>query len=159
MEVYSIKVSLFYDKRTYRTIEIIENQSLADLHESIFYAYDRDDEHLYSFFLTGIAMKSTRRIYDFPEITHPGNLEDFGFSRGEKHNAQKTKIRDLNLCEKDKFYYLFDFGDDWWHELTVMKIEEASGLKDVKGYPRIIKSVGASPEQYPDYDEDDDEDF
>ncbi|MBW1985405.1 MAG: plasmid pRiA4b ORF-3 family protein, partial [Deltaproteobacteria bacterium] len=25
----------------------------------------------------------------------------------------------LNLAEKDKLYYLFDFGDDWWHEITL----------------------------------------
>ncbi|MCK5156923.1 MAG: hypothetical protein KAQ69_10860 [Spirochaetales bacterium] len=158
MKVYCIKAALFYNKRTYRNIEIIENQSLADLHDSIFAAFDRDDEHLYSFFLTGKAMKSTRGIHDFPEITHPMNMEElFGFSHGEKHNAEKTKIRDLDLFEKDKFYYLFDFGDDWWHELTVLKIEEASALK---GYPRIIKRVGDSPEQYPDYDyEDEVEDY
>jgi len=156
LKIYTFKVALFYDKRTYRNIEIIENQSLADLHESIFYAFDRDDEHLYSFFLTGRAMKSTRGIYDFPEITHPMNLEDlFGSSDREKHDAEKTKIRDLDLVEKDKIYYLFDFGDDWWHELTVLKIEEASSPK---GYPKIVKIVGDSPEQYPDYDDDYDDD-
>jgi Plasmid pRiA4b ORF-3-like protein len=153
LKVYCIKVALFHNKRTYRNIEIIENQSLADLHESIFFAYDRDDEHLYSFFLTGKAMKSIRRIHDFPEITHPMNMEDlFGFSHGEKHNAEKTKIQDLDLIEKDKFYYLFDFGDDWWHELTVLKIEETSTQQR---YPRIVKTVGESPEQYPDPDDDD----
>ena len=83
------------------------------MHDSIFTAFDRDDEHLYSFFLTGKAMKSTRGIYDFPEITHPMNMEElFGFSHGEKRNVEKTKIRDLGLFEKDKFYYLFDFGDE-----------------------------------------------
>ena len=66
-----------------------------------------------------------------------------------------VKIRDLDLDEKGKFYYLFDFGDDWWHELSVLKIEDASGSK---GYPKITKKVGDSPGQYPDY-EDDDDDF
>jgi len=157
MKVYCIKVALFHNKRTYRNIEIIENQSLADLHDSIFAAFDRDDEHLYSFFLTGTAMKSIRRIHDFPEITHPMNLEDlFGFSDKEKRDAEKTKIRDLNLVEKDKIYYLFDFGDDWWHELTVLKIEETSIQQR---YPRIVKTVGESPEQYPDPDDEYDYDY
>lgn len=96
MKVYCIKVALFYNKRIYRNIEIIENQSLADLHASIFEAFDRYDEHLYSFFLTGKAIKSTRKIYDFPEITHPMNLEDLtGFAHKKRYNAEKTKIRDL----------------------------------------------------------------
>lgn len=153
MKVYCIKVALFYNKRIYRNIEILENQHLADLHNFIFEAFDRYDEHLYSFFLTRKAIKNTNYIYDYPEITHPMNLEGFsGFAHKKRRNAEKTKFRDLDLDEKDKFYYLFDFGDDWWHELSVLKIEDASGLK---GYPKITKKIGDSPEQYPDYEDDD----
>jgi len=156
LKVYCIKVALFYKKRIYRNIEILENQSLADLHDSIFEAFDRYDEHLYSFFLTGKAIKNTSYIYDYPEITHPMNLENLaGFAHKKRYNAEKKRIRDLNLNEKDKFYYLFDFGDDWWHELSVLKIEDASGSKR---YPRITKKIGNSPEQYPDYEEDDEDD-
>ncbi len=153
LKIYRIKAALMYNKRVYRHIEILENQTLADLHECIFEAFDRYDEHLYSFFLTRKAMRSTRAIYDAPEITHSMNLEElFGFGFKKKHNAEKTEIGDLELEEKEKLYYLFDFGDDWWHELTVLKIEDAGRAK---GYPKIVKKVGESPEQYPEYDDDD----
>ena len=151
MQVYSTKVALLYDKRTYRNIEILENQTLADLHESIFEAFERYDEHLYSFFLTRKATKSIRVIYDFPEITHPMNLEsqiDFGFK--DRYDAAKTKIGELTLGEKEKLYYLFDFGDEWWHELTILKIRDTENLK---GFPKIVKISGESPAQYPDYEE------
>jgi Plasmid pRiA4b ORF-3-like protein len=152
LKIYCIKAALFYQKRIYRNIEILENQSFADLHDSLFQAFDRYEEHLYSFFLTGKPIKNTLYIYDYPEITHPMNLEDMsGFAHKKRYDAEKTKLRDLDLAEKDKFYYLFDFGDDWWHELSVLKIEEAS---DSKGYPKIIKKIGDSPEQYPDYEDD-----
>ncbi len=155
MQVYSFKVALMYDKRIYRNIEILENQTLADLHESIFEAFERYDEHLYSFFLTRKATKSTRVIYDFPEITHPMNLEsqiDFGFK--DRYDAGKTKIGELALGEKEKLYYLFDFGDEWWHELTVLKIRDT---ENSKGFPKIVKISGESPAQYPDYEDDYDE--
>jgi Plasmid pRiA4b ORF-3-like protein len=158
MKVYRIKVALFYKKRTYRNIEILANQSLADLHASIFEAFDRYDGHLYSFFLTQKKIKNTSYIYDYPEITHPMNLEDLGgFANKKKYNAEMMKIKDLELAEKSKFYYLFDFGDEWWHELSVLNIEDASGSK---GYPKITKKAGDSLEQYPD-DEDgyEDDDF
>jgi len=59
------------------------------------------------------------------------------------------------LKEKDVFHYLFDFGDDWWHRIKVESINETnSKKKDIK----TIKSVGASPPQYPDYDDDYDDD-
>jgi Plasmid pRiA4b ORF-3-like protein len=101
LKVYCIKVALFYKKRIYRNIEILENQSVANLHASIFEAFDRYDEHLYSFFLTGKAIKSTSYIYDYPEITHPMNLGDLaGFTHKKRYNAKMMKIRDLNLDEK-----------------------------------------------------------
>jgi len=58
--------------------------------------------------------------------------------------------------EKDVFHYLFDFGDDWWHRIRVQSVR-TGGFK--KKSIKVIKSIGKSPEQYPDYDEYDDEDY
>jgi Plasmid pRiA4b ORF-3-like protein len=42
------------------------------------------------------------------------------------------------------FYYLFDFGDEWWHEITVEEIEANAE----KGrYPRVLEQKGKSPPQ------------
>jgi len=145
-----------FNKRIYRNIEILGNQTLADLHDSIFEAFDRYDEHLYSFFLTGKATKNIRVIRDSPEITHPMNLEDhIGFGFKKRYNAEKTEIGKLDLDEKEKLYYLFDFGDEWWHELTVLNV---LNVDDSTGFPRIVKVSRESPEQYLDYEENDDED-
>jgi len=95
-----------------------------------------------------------RSIYNAPEITHPQSVEDsFGFGK-KKRSTAKTRIRDVDLSEKDIFYYLFDFGDDWWHRIRVQSIKEAPSKKK---YIRLIKSVGESPPQYPDFNEDYDE--
>jgi hypothetical protein len=157
MLIYCFKVALFYNKRTYRNIEILESQSLHDLHESIFNAFDRYDEHLYSFYITRKAIRNPRNIINFPEYTDPINLEDnsiYGsfFEDDKKYNAHEMKIGDLNINAKDKIYYLFDFGDMWWHELTLSKIGDADISKI---YPNIIKKVGESPDQYFLEDEDD----
>ena len=157
MKLYCLKVALMDNKRIYRNIEILENQSLDDLHEVIFQAFDRYDPHLYSFFLTRKGTKNIRIIYNAPEYTHPMNLEDlWEIEAKERYNAEKTKIGNLGLKEKEKFYYLFDFGDDWWHEVTVISIQTP---KTVQAYPRIVKKVGDSPEQYPDYEDDEEEDL
>ena len=58
MEVYTFKVALDSDKRTYRVIEIRGNQTMDAFHEIIFNAFDRDDEHLYSFYLTRIFVNA-----------------------------------------------------------------------------------------------------
>jgi hypothetical protein len=49
------------------------------------------------------------------------------------------------------YFYLFDFGDDWWHKISLYSInpDEPKG----KGrYPRIVERKGESPPQYADWD-------
>ena len=62
-----------------------------------------------------------------------------------------TTIESLALDEGQIFYYLFDFGDDWWHEIKIEKTDEPA---DNDKYPRIAERKGQSPEQYPDHDGD-----
>ena len=108
MIVYSFKVALFYNKRTYRLIDILGSQTLEDFHEIIFSAFDRDEEHLFSFFLTRKPLKNTRKIWDSPEYSEPSDFDDNPFfQRKKKHDATKTKIAFLGLNDKDKLYYLF----------------------------------------------------
>jgi hypothetical protein len=153
MLVFQFKVALDHQKRIYRNIEILENQTLADLHQTIYFAFDRYDEHLYSFYLTKTAIKSTRSRYNFPEYTVvlKAGTNMMSFDEDEKQDATQINIGKLNLQEKDKLYYLFDYGDCWWHEITLLSIFET---EDTTRYPKIVKISGKSPDQYPDFAED-----
>jgi hypothetical protein len=147
-----LKVFLAGSKKIWRKIEIREGQTLHNLHDIIFDAFDRDDEHMYSFFFPHSRMKfNPRKIYDSSdEYTHPSACEYQGPFSSEGKDASKTTIGSLNLTEGQVFFYVFDFGDEWWHEIIVEKID---GVADDGDYPRIIEQKGESPEQY-DYDED-----
>ncbi len=150
MKIFQLRISIIGISKLYRVIDISENSSFEDLHDMIFTAFDRYDPHLYSFFMTMEDSKSLRTIYDSPEITHPQNLEDaFGYGR-KKRSATKTRLKDIELNEKDIFHYLFDFGDDWWHRIRIQKIGH---LRTSKKHIKLIKSIGRTPEQYPDCDE------
>jgi hypothetical protein len=50
-----------------------------------------------------------------------------------------------------KIYYLFDFGDSWLFQIkkSRKKLQNENGVK----YPRVVKSAGVNPEQYPEYEE------
>jgi hypothetical protein len=151
MRIYQFRVSIIGIPKLYRIIEASEDCTFDDFHDAIFQAFDRYDDHLYSFFITRKDTKNTRSIYDAPEITHPLDTEDFmGFGK-KKQSTSKTRIGDVNLNENDVFYYLFDFGDDWWHRIRVQSINETTSKKK---HIKLIKSVGESPPQYPDYDDD-----
>lgn len=136
MKTYIFKVKLKYDKRTWRKIEILNSQTLDDLHMAIQEAFnfDADPTHLYSFFMSGKAWDR------HSEYCHPD---------ADGHPATRVKIESLNLKPKQKFLYLFDYGDEW--EFEVEFLEEGTSEKAV--YPRIIDSRGKAPEQHPDYEE------
>jgi hypothetical protein len=156
MKIYRFRISIMGIPKLYRIIEASDNCTFDDLHDAIFQAFDRYDHHLYSFFITRNDTENMRRIYDAPEITHHQNVEDImGFGKRRK-SAAKTRIGDIGLNENDVLHYLFDFGDDWWHRIRVQNIDET---KSKKKHVKLIKSVGESPPQYPDYDDDYDEEY
>lgn len=160
-KIYVFKVALAMDKRIWRRIAIRVSQTLDDLHEAIFDAFDREEEHLYSFYVApfGRSIKTRRRDRTGVEYTHPYNCEQhsvFGFfDKTTRHNAKKTRIGSLTLKAGQKFSYLFDFGDSWWHEIAV---EQTNGESEKGRYPRIIEKHGDSPPQYPDWDDEECED-
>ena len=50
--------------------------------------------------------------------------------------------------------FLFDYGDDWRFVVEVIGV----GKTDPKArYPKLLKKVGASPEQYQIWDDEDDD--
>ena len=150
-----LKVALANSEKVWRKIAIREGQTLHDMHNIIFKMFDRHDEHMYSFFFPHSAKKlDIRNIHkSSDEYTHPYAYEEQGAFGSDAENASTVSIESLDLTEWQVFYYLFDFGDEWWHEITVEKID---GTADDEEYPRIIDRKGESPEQYPEPDEDGD---
>jgi len=148
-KIYVFKVALEGQKKIWRRIAVRGNQTLDDLHEAIYEAFDRDDEHLYSFYLSDAVGGGRAWLTDAMEYTHPYNYEEGGFFGDEKmNNAAKTRIETLKLEPGRKFKYLFDFGDSWWHDITV---EQTDGEPEKGQYPRVLDKHGKPPEQYPDY--------
>jgi len=112
--VYVFKVALAARKDIWRRIAAPPNPTLDDLHEAIYAAFDRYDEHMYSFFFPARPMTSLRKIYDSPEYAHPYNAESPDGSGDERiPSAAKARLQSLGLKPKQRFSYLFDFGDSW----------------------------------------------
>jgi hypothetical protein len=128
----------FANKVISRVIEIRGDQTLEQLHRAIFQAYDRWDEHLYEF-------QFGKRPFD-PDGPNFG-IPDPGLEGKRVGDARITKLDDLGLRPERVFGYWFDFGDDWFHQVQVERIEQA--IPTVT-YPRVTKRVGKSPPQYRD---------
>lgn len=134
MGSYVISVSLCTG--CYRHIRISENAPLFMLHETILKAFDFDDDHLHAFFLDDHYWSHNRAYFS--------DKEGYWSKKSKKYTLQK-----LGLKEGDKFKYLFDFGDEWRFQCRVLRREDEETV-----IPCIVRSVGESPEQYPDEDED-----
>lgn len=138
--------------KVYRVLDAASNATFKALHDAIFHAFDRNDPHLYSFYMTGVDTKSIQRIRRSPEIAAPAvgvGIGIFG-PRGSGTSAAKARIRDFELEEGDVFHYLFDYGDEWWHRILVEAVLESEISK--KSGVVHAKSIGASPPQYSDFD-------
>jgi hypothetical protein len=125
-----------------RTVEIRGTQTLEDLHDILFKAFEREDEHLYEFQLKGAGPM------DPENEKYISSLAGGGLDEPKPDGVcNETEIGSLALEKDEAFGYWFDFGDDWWHQINVVSITEPVP----KGrYPKIIKRKGESPPQYPD---------
>ena len=129
-----------------RTIQIRGDQTLEELHQAIFAAFDREEEHMYEFQIGGKGpMDPEARRYVLSMYDH-----EMGHEGRQAGAVDQTTIGSLGLKVNEAFGYWFDFGDDWWHQIDVIAIEEKAGRGK---YPKVIKRVGKSPPQYADWDE------
>jgi len=61
-------------------------------------------------------------------------------------SAAQVKIGDLSLRMKQKFLYLFDYGDE--HHFDVQLVGTNPEAAKEGRYPRIVESHGKAPQQY-----------
>jgi hypothetical protein len=129
-----------------RTIDVRGSNTLDDLHLAIFRAFDRYDTHMYEFQIGG------KKPMDRKAVRYGTAEDDYS---GEK-SAEATTIAALNLKIEKPFFYWFDFGDDWWHELRLLAVNPPA--KGKGRYPRIVEKKGESPPQYADWEAEEDAD-
>jgi hypothetical protein len=130
VEVFTLEISFPYsedDEPWSRVIEVREDFTFMQLHKYIQKIVEFDDDHLYEFY---VGKNHRNRSGDIP------------------NTAKLNEIYPLNGF---KIYYLFDFGDSWLFQIKKSRknLEEDKQVK----YPRLIKSTGINPEQYPEYED------
>jgi hypothetical protein len=128
----------FSGKEISRVIEIRGDQTLNQLHQAIFEAYDRWEQHAYEF-------QFGRRPYDPSGPNYGASAPAAKKAKGG--DARKKTLDELNLKVHRTFGYWFDFGDDWYHQVQVERIDTAI---PTVSYPRVTRRIGKSPPQYTD---------
>jgi hypothetical protein len=150
--VYRLRVRLMGDEelnRIWRVIEISSMATLTALHQTIFQAFDReDDDHLWSFYFGKLGRP---QMVEYARVLV--NDEDEDDLVPPTRLARGVKLASLPFSTEKQIHYLFDYGDKWWHKIEfVREFPAEAGVK----YPRIVKRQGESPPQYEDFEEPDD---
>jgi len=140
-----------FSPNLYRDFEIPSARSLYQLASAIIDAYGFYFDHCFGFYdkLDGDYFKSPIRyelFFDIDEIEDPPGLPP-------SRSVEKTRIAAAFPQVGDKMRFLFDYGDEWYFQVEVI----GRGKRKAKvRYPRLLKSVGKAPVQYPQPDEEED---
>lgn len=120
-KIFVFFVALKHRKSKQQRIEIKGSQTLGDFDSIIRYAFGYDTfDHLSEFFKGKIWGQE-----GYGEIYPDG-----------EGSGSDVSISQLRLSEGDKLEYVYDFGDDIQHIITLEKITYST--KGIK-YPRILR--------------------
>ena len=124
---YQLKIQLMHSKPPiWRRVLVPATMKLSRLHDVIQIAMGWTDSHMHQYELG-------ERIIGIPD-------PDFDFR--EVEDERKLTVRDVLQREKHRIDYVYDFGDDWRHRITLEKILPH---KPDFPLPLCLKGRGACP--------------
>jgi hypothetical protein len=115
----------------WRRLAVPPYTSLDGLAGAILHAFDLDEDHLYDFRYRD--QRGRTRVYNHP-YTDEGPF------------TPDITVAETELALKDEMHFTFDYGDNWQFLVRLEKLE--AGPCRLR-HPRVIKSAGIAPEQYP----------
>src|SRR5215211_3771555 len=112
LERLTLRVTLHgVEPAIWREISLPDSYSLFQLHRGIQLVFGWLDYHLFEFQVDGQS------------FVGPGNDADGAL-------AQQVALSELDLAVGSKLLYVYDFGDDWEHEIEVRDIATLAVAED-----------------------------
>lgn len=128
--IYRFKISLDYIKPViWREIEVASDSTFYQFHLVIQEAMGWMNSHLHEFSDGSFRIGDTSE--DACEWGEPADWDE-----------KKKRLNQFFSEEKKKIKYVYDFGDDWRHTITLKSIKEK---EDGVTYPRCINGARACP--------------
>lgn len=144
MKHYILKVRNQDEKRNWRELIIPANAKLSEFAKLIVNSFGLDMDHCYGFYDNLKNISRSKVCYElFVDLGE--EHEDNAFS------VKKNTLQALwdNKSPKDKkWLMLFDYGDEWYFELELVKAENHP-----KKQKTVLRRKGEDYEQYPDYND------
>jgi len=126
---FKIQLEGIEDPPVWRRIVVPSHYSFLDFSFIINNVFDWWEEHLFLF--------SPKGWNSYPIIQMD---DEDSFDGGEVLDADDTHLSDIFKNENQKFTYIYDFGDDWTHEIVLEKI-----LPELVNMPDCLDGEGQCP--------------
>jgi len=151
--IYKFRVTYLLKKPVWRDIEIIGKQDFYDLADEIIFSMNWENDHMH-----GFDLKSPRR----EDTMMTGSSITFFAPEWEDnpHPTYKTHqvlIADLDYAKQPKLKFMFDYGDGHEFDVEFKGTRALNKNEKETDFPQLIDQRGVAPEQYPDWDEFEDE--
>lgn len=127
---FQFKIQLMHINKppVWRRIVLADDASFDEFHNAIQVAFGWENYHLYNFTPQGWGT--------LPVITLPSDYDD-----GPIMDAIQTELKDVFSAVGNKFRYIYDFGDNWSHQIELEEIQTDFN----KNLPICIDGKGTCP--------------
>lgn len=133
---YQLRIELRHFKPAiYRDVLVDPATPLPKLHKLIQAAMGWEDAHLHGFALP-LKNEDYWRVPSVRRFERP-NPDNWG---EPSNNESRYKLHDLLHEPKDKLLYMYDFGDDWEHVITLKAVVETD-----MALPHLLKAQQGCP--------------
>ncbi|WP_026839021.1 IS1096 element passenger TnpR family protein [Gillisia sp. JM1] len=153
--VYRFRVILDAQDDVFRDIEILEEDTLEDFHNSIVNAFGFDGNEMAAFYISDDEWNQGEEISQF----------DLGEELDSVRLMNETTLDSVVSKNQRKLIYVYDFLSMWTFLIELADIAE---IEDGRDYPNLMYVHGQIPADAPDkefvadkneYDDDDDSDL
>lgn len=137
MKALQLKISLRDSHPPiWRRVLVRAECSFWDLHSIIQDLFGWEDCHLHSF-ETISKINEDRYVLEVLDIDPASEIEHVGAPQPQKYpyarnyycDERAEKLGDWMNVDRKKFYYTYDFGDSWVHEILLEKIVEIDDIE------------------------------
>ena len=112
----------------WRRVDVPLSSTLEALHHVIQAAFRWQNYHLYEFYVG-------ERVYGVP-------LDGDAFDGLKIHKASAIRLKTVVERGVERFLYVYDFGDDWRHDVIVEEVRDGAGDAE---YPAFVDGARRCP--------------
>lgn len=147
--IFQFKISLLHvGVPVWRRIQVNSHTTFRELHEVIQISFDWYNSHLHNFSIRKSNGEQIQNIFIEPDNEYQGPNSNDGWggfvSFTKQLNEEEETLDKWFKKEKDRIVYMYDFGDDWEHEVVLEKILEVDSTAH---YPICLKAKNDAPEE------------